>query len=304
MKTIDQAQKLRELVMERKSQEEKPSSCQIITVTSGKGGVGKTNLAANLAISFATMGKRVLVLDADLGLSNLNIILGIVPAPKYNIYHLIAGEKSIADVMVNGPCGIKLISGALGITKLTNLSHKNKQNLINSFTELDGLIDIIIIDTSAGLSAPVLLFILAADQVVLITTPEPTAIIDAYGIMKAVAFKSIDVDIKLVINRITNITEGKKSADRMVEIVSQFLGMHIETIGYIFEDSCVSKSVMTQLPFFLAYPKSKATECIYHIRNRLANIPEPGEYEGGVPKFFKRLFGIAEEEKRDFGLLV
>lgn len=287
----DQAEKLRQMVRQRQKEKlaiPSVSPCKVITVTSGKGGVGKTNLAANLAISFSAMGKRVLLMDADLGLSNINVIIGLIPPPKYNLYHVILGEKKITDVIADGPCGVRVITGAVGINELANLSMRRRKDFINSFQELFDRFDIIIIDTSAGISANVIAFVLAANEVILITTPEPTAITDAYGVIKAVSSQNKDLNFKLVINRVLNVLEGKKVADRIIGIAGQFLNMQVESIGYILDDPFVSKSVMQQKPFFITYPKSKATDCIYHIRNKLIQIPEEDFISSGIVGFFKR----------------
>ncbi|MEW6097336.1 MAG: MinD/ParA family protein [bacterium] len=293
---IDQAETLRQMIKQRQIEEGFIlPTCKIITITSGKGGVGKTNLTANLAISFALMEKRVLILDADLGLSNINIVIGLVPPPKYNLFHVITGQKNIAEILADGPCGVKVITGAVGVTRLSNISSRKRKQFIEELSSLFDSFDLIIIDTSSGISANVLSFILAANEVILVTTPEPTAITDAYGIIKAVASKKNDINIKLVINRINNIMEGKKVADRIVNIAGQFLNVQVENIGYLLDDPLVARAVKDQEPFFLAYPKSKATDCIYHIRNKLANIPDKSVECRGVTGFFKRLLAVGEE---------
>jgi flagellar biosynthesis protein FlhG len=269
----DQAERLRELVKQKQRLEGKAKdTCKVITITSGKGGVGKTNLATNLAISFSILGKRVLVMDADLGLSNVNVILGLIPPPKYNLSHVISGEKTITDVIAPGPSGIKVITGAVGVSKVANMGVRKRKEFIESLSSLFELFDLIFIDTSAGLSENVLSFILAADEVILITTPEPTAITDAYGMIKAMAARNKDIKVRLVINRVQNIMEGKKVSDRIADIAGQFLGLRVERLGYIMEDIVVKKAVSSQKPFFIAYPNSKATSCVAHIRNKLVNI--------------------------------
>lgn len=284
----DQAEKLRELVRQKQQIAVHDAvKCKIITVTSGKGGVGKTNLASNLAISFSMMGQRVLIMDADLGLSNVNIIMGIIPPPKYNLSHVISGEKNLLEVIAHGPCGIKVITGAVGVPKMANMGTKKRKEFIESFDSLLSLFDLIFIDTSAGLSENVLAFIDAADEVILVTTPEPTSITDAYGMIKAMSAKNENVKVGLVVNRIQNIIEGKKVSDKIVNIAEQFLGLKIERLGYIMEDALVRKSVHEQSPFLIAYPDSKAASCISHIRNKLAEIPEENHKEKG---FFSRLF--------------
>ncbi len=286
----DQAERLRELVRQKQQVvTEDNSKCKIITVTSGKGGVGKTNIASNLAISFSMLGQRVLIMDADLGLSNVNIITGLIPPPKYNLSHVISGEKDILEVIAHGPCGIKVITGAVGVTKVANMGTKKRTDFIESLDSLLPLFDLIFIDTSAGLSENVLSFVLSADEVILVTTPEPTAITDAYGMIKAIAAKNEAIKVGLVVNRIQNIIEGKKVSDKIVNIAEQFLGLKIERLGYIMEDALVRKAVSEQAPFFVTYPNCKAASCISHIRNKLAEIPEEN-YSDNEKGFFSRLF--------------
>lgn len=284
----DQAEKLRELVRQKQQiAAQDDSKCKIITVTSGKGGVGKTNLSSNLAISFSMMGQRVLLMDADLGLSNVNIIMGIIPPPKYNLSHVISGEKDLLEVITHDSCGVKVITGAVGVPKMANMGTKKRNEFIESFDSLLSLFDLIFIDTSAGLSENVLAFIDAADEVILVTTPEPTSITDAYGMIKAMSAKNGNVKVGLVVNRIQNIIEGKKVSDKIVNIAEQFLGLKIERLGYIMEDALVRKSVHEQSPFLITYPDSKAASCISHIRNKLADMEEENHKEKG---FFGRMF--------------
>ncbi|MDI6785748.1 MAG: MinD/ParA family protein [bacterium] len=281
---LDQAEKLRKIAKENNKNN---GLTRVITVTSGKGGVGKTNLSVNLAISYAKMGKRVVVFDADLGLSNVNVALGLIPGPKYNLYHVLKGQKNILDVATDAPGGIKIISGAIGIVELSNLSEEQRKNFVEGIGKLSEIAEIIIIDTGAGLSANVLSFILAADEVVLITTPEPTAIADAYGMMKAIYKEDDEKNVKLVINRVDSIMEGKKIVDHFTNIVGQFLNMKVESLGYILEDAIVGKAIRQRRPFALNYPNSKATNCVHHIRNKLENVSEEPK---GITNFIKSFF--------------
>ncbi|HAW50432.1 TPA: ATP-binding protein [bacterium] len=286
---MDQAERLRELAKEKKK-----NSVEIIAVTSGKGGVGKTSISVNLGIAFAISGRKVLIVDADLGLSNVNIIAGVVPPPRYNLFHFIKGEKEIKDIIAEGPCGIKLITGAIGISTLANLSPKKRIEFIEGLSSLNSICDMIFIDTSAGLSGKVMSFILSSDKVLLITTPEPTAIADAYGIIKAVSFKTKDLDIRLIVNKVKNAEEGERVANRIIEIAGQFLGMRVGKLGVILDDHVVCDSVHQQTPFFLSHPKSKASQCIYNLRNVLADIPTSDNNEG-IGGFLKRLFRTERE---------
>lgn len=281
-------------VMEiNESQTEGPRT---IAITSGKGGVGKTNLAVNLAIGFARLGKRVLLLDADLGIANVTVVLGMIPPPRYNLYHFVTGDKSLKEIVVESPYGIKILPGTIGVSKMANLSHKQRKVLIESLYELNSLVDLIIIDTAAGLSANTLSFALSADEVIIITTTEPTAIAAAYGVIKIISNQNIEGSIKLVINRALNILEGKRVADRIVNIAGQFLSARVERLGYIMEDSLVGQAVQQQKPFVVSYPHSKAAECLCHLRNRLAKIPET--QPRGIAALIKGLFlgGDFEEE--------
>ncbi|MDI6791655.1 MAG: MinD/ParA family protein [bacterium] len=295
----DQAQGLRELAREKNvgndgngSGEKPNSSCRILTVTSGKGGVGKTNIAANLAIAFAQAGRQTLIMDADLGLANVNVILGLIPPPKYNLSHVVGGKKKIQEIITNGPAGIRLIAGATGVTEVANLSQDERDEFVLGLSSLADSIDYLIFDTGAGLSPNVLSFVLAADEIILVTTPEPTAIADAYGMVKAVCHHNIEANIKLVVNRVSSVIEGKKVADRIVNIAGQFLNIRVEVLGYILEDNLVIKSVRQQKPFFLAYPRSKAAYGVAHIMAKLIQSPETEPGNGnGLHGFFKRLLG-------------
>ncbi len=176
----------------------KGSVVRVISVTSGKGGVGKTCCVVNLAISLAREGKRVLVFDADLGLCNLDVMLGL--SPKYNINHVLRGEKQIEDVIVKGPEGIMVIPAASGISELTNLNAEQRLALTSSMEMLDKDVDIMIIDTGAGISNNVMFFNTAAQEIIVVVTPEPTSLTDAYALMKVLMKKHGEKSFKLLVN--------------------------------------------------------------------------------------------------------
>ncbi|MBN1799293.1 MAG: MinD/ParA family protein [Spirochaetales bacterium] len=282
----DQAEKLRELMQKRK--EDTGANTRIITVSSGKGGVGKTNIAINLALSYAELGKKVTVMDADLGLANVNVVLGVIP--KYNLYHVIRQQKKMKDIIMDTGYGIKIVAGASGFSKIANLSEEERKIFIQELDELANA-DIIIIDTGAGVSNNVISFIAAADDVIIVTTPEPTAITDAYGIIKIIAteIENLDLGLKLVVNRVSTVSEGKKVAQRVISIASNFLNIKVDYLGFVYNDKLVHNAVIKQKPFFAIDPHSKASICIKHIISRLENI----EYrEGsGISRFLKKLFG-------------
>lgn len=271
----DQAQGLRELV--KKSKEfgtvaHPARLARIISVASGKGGVGKTNLVVNLGIALAKRGSRVLIIDADLGLANVDIVLGLTS--RYNLYHVIKGEKKIHEIIVDGPEGIKVVAGGAGIQELANLSSSQRVQFIASLSELDSYADIILIDTSAGISQNVLGFVLASDETIIVTTPEPTAIRDAYGIIKAIALGNKDAKIRLVVNMASSPEEAEDVASRIETVARQFLDISVDKLGFILRDHLVSEAVIRQKPFMVIYPNSKAARCVESVADRLLGFEE------------------------------
>ncbi|MFP4010147.1 MAG: MinD/ParA family protein [Spirochaetaceae bacterium] len=285
----DQAETLREMMKNRNGDSQ--SKTRIITIASGKGGVGKTNIATNLAIGYAQLGKKVVLMDADLGLANVNVVLGIIP--KYNLYHVIRKQKSMSEVIMDTNYGIRIVAGASGFAKIANLGEEERRNFVDELAHLENA-DVIIIDTSAGVSNNVLSFVAAADEAIIVTTPEPTAITDAYGIIKIVATEidNLNLDLKLIVNRVKSVTEGKKVAERVINIAGQFLNLKVDYLGYVYEDPSVHQAVLKQKPFAASDPDGKAAICVKHIVSRLENV----EYrEGnGLGHFLKKLFGRSE----------
>lgn len=285
----DQAEQLRQIMRNRNGNgAEQSGRTRIIAISSGKGGVGKTNLSINIALAYASLGKKVIVLDADLGLANVNVILGIIP--KYNLYHLIRKQKSIREIILDTGYGIQIVAGASGFSKIANLSHEERETFIEELSELSTA-DVIIVDTSAGVSNNVLDFVAAADDAIIVTTPEPTAITDAYGIVKIIATEIdyLNIGLKLVVNRVKSVTQGKKVAERVISIAGQFLNVKIDYLGYVYEDSTVGQAVLKQKPFFVVDPKCKASICVKHIVSRLEKV----DYRegGGISRFLKKLVG-------------
>jgi flagellar biosynthesis protein FlhG len=310
----DQAEKLRELVggnaawspkepgaagaMDAARKVERPAKApegsvghkatRIIAVSSGKGGVGKTNIAINLALAYAQTGKKVIVMDADLGLANVNVVLGVIP--RYNLYHLIRKQKSLSEILVDTSYGIKIIAGASGFSKIANLTEEERGEFISELAALSNA-DILIIDCAAGVSNNVISFIAAADDALIVTTPEPTAITDAYGIIKIIAteIENLDLGLKLIVNRVKSVVEGKRVAERVINIAGQFLNLKVDYLGFIFDDPVVHTAVVRQKPFLILEPKSRASLCIRHLLGRL----EDYDYRDGkgIPTFLKKLFG-------------
>ncbi|MDR0313387.1 MAG: MinD/ParA family protein [Treponema sp.] len=294
----DQAEKLREIMRHEKQadhskknaspEKRERSGSRIIAVASGKGGVGKTNVSVNMALAYARLGKKVVVMDADLGLANVNVMLRM--NPRYNLYHVIRRQKTMKEIMAETDYGIYIVAGGSGFSKIANPTEEERQYFIDELETLS-IADIIIIDTSAGVSSNVLDFIAAADDAVIITTPEPTAITDAYGIIKIIAteYDDLDLGLKLVVNRVKSAGEAKKVADRMTTIAGQFLNLKVDYLGFIYDDPTVSQAVLKQKPFMSIDPKCKASLCVQHIVGKL----EKSELRqaGGFGSMFKRLFG-------------
>ena len=287
MTVADQAEKLRE-IMKSRTAVQTHRNTRVIAISSGKGGVGKTNIAINMAIAYAQLGKKVIVMDADLGLANVHVVLGVIP--QYTLYNLIRKQKSLREIILDTEYGIQIVAGAAGFAKIANLSEAERRVFVDHLLELSDA-DLILVDTAAGVSDNVLSFVAAADDAIIVTTPEPTAITDAYGIIKIIAteLESVDMGLKLVVNRVKSVTEGKKVANRVVSIVGQFLNLKLDYLGYVYDDAAVQTAVLKQRPFIVRDPRSKAAICIRHMVNRLENI----EFrEGsGVGAFIRKLFG-------------
>ncbi len=289
----DQAQQLRELMRSKvaPTNGDGRKKTRIITVASGKGGVGKTNVSVNMALAYARLGKKVIVMDADLGLANVNVMLNMIP--KFNLYHVIRKQKTMKEIILDTEYGIQIVAGASGFSKIANLSEDERQNFIDELYALSSA-DIVIIDTSAGVSNNVLAFVAAADDAVIITTPEPTAITDAYGIIKIIATEidNLNMGLKLVVNRVKSVAEAKKVADRMINIAGQFLNLKVDYLGFIYDDPVVQQAVLRQKPFLVLDPKSKAAQCVQHIVGRMERSDVRDG--GGIGNLIRRLFGREE----------
>lgn len=276
---MDQADKLRKKVEEMKST---VPTARVIAVTSGKGGVGKTSISVNLALQMRAQGKRVVIIDADFGLANVEIMLGI--RPQYNLADLVFRNKSIEDIITEGPNGIGFISGGSGVQDLVNLDKENIKKLIAKLVKLDTLYDVVIIDTGAGIADSVIQFVLSSPEVLLVVTPEPTSITDAYSLLKAVNRKK-DFDrehksIKVIANRVNNQDEGQEIFDKISIVVSKFLNIQLEYLGYIPADKRIAYAVMEQTPIVMSQPDSSPAVMVKKICDRLLDIEEKNEKTG------------------------
>ncbi|MCR5716301.1 MAG: MinD/ParA family protein [Lachnospiraceae bacterium] len=268
---MDQASQLRNII-KAQSMPQRPLA-RVITVTSGKGGVGKSNTAINLAIQFRKMNQRVIILDADFGLANIEIMFGAVP--KHNLYDLIYQGKNIKDIITWGPMDVGFISGGSGIAGMSNLSREYLVYIIQNLAELDAIADIIIIDTGAGISDAVLEFLVASGEILLVTTPEPTSITDSYSLLKELShhsrFSPEATQIKVLANKVETEEEGKNLYNRLNMVVSRYLKLPIRYLGSIPQDNKLSRAVMQQSPVSLIEPNALSSLSYERIANRLMN---------------------------------
>ena len=291
MQNFDQAQRLREAVGFKKNidRQDKPnnSSTRVICISSGKGGVGKSNFTINLAIALQSQGKKVIVIDADLGLANVEILLGIMP--KFTLLDVISKNTSIKDVITRGPMEIGIISGGSGIQSMAELSLYDMNKLLNEINALKDMADFILIDTGAGISKSVTAFIEASEELIVITTCEPPAIADAYALIKIMSSIDKQKKISLVANRAEDIKEAENVFMKLSSVSKKFLDMNIEFLGEILDDDSVTKSVKKQVPFYMNNPKSKASQGIQNISERLLDMPVS---QKGFNSFMKKLKGL------------
>jgi len=260
---------------------------RVIAVTSGKGGVGKTNLVLNLALVLAKLDYKVVVIDADLGMANIDILINAVP--RHTLADVIDSDVDIRDAVIHGPLGIKIVPGGSGLFDLANLDQTRRNLLLDRMQVLEQGGDLILLDTAAGISCSVLSFVSAADEIIIVTTPEPTAITDAYGMIKTIFRLNLKQKLYLVVNCIDHWQQGEGIFMHIREVVERYLpGMEIRYLGGVRQDPVVSKAVRQYSPFVLSHPRSAAAASVMKIGRRLmaGDVREPEEQK---PGFFRRL---------------
>ncbi|MBQ4537967.1 MAG: MinD/ParA family protein [Lachnospiraceae bacterium] len=285
---MDQAEQLR---IKKANNYTRPLA-RVITVTSGKGGVGKSNTAINLAIHFRKMGKRVIILDADFGLANIEIMFGTVP--KHNLCDLIYQGKSIKDIITWGPKEVGFISGGSGIAGMANLSRDYLTYIIQNLAQLDALADIIIVDTGAGIADAVLEFLVASGEILLVTTPEPTSITDSYSLLKALCrhprFREENSKIKMIANRVENEEEGKILYNKLNAVVTRYLKLPMTYLGSVPMDMHLARAVMQQVPVSMQNPSAKSSIAYEKIAMRLLDKEEAERQpKRGMAAFFAHM---------------
>jgi flagellar biosynthesis protein FlhG len=258
---------------------------RVIAITSGKGGVGKTNISANLAYVLSKMKKKTLIFDADMGLANIDIILGLFP--KYNMHHVLLGEKSLGEVIVSGPGGIKILPAASGIQEMAELSKGQKIALMDELNDLNEGFDFMFIDTAAGITSNVLYFNMAAKEIIVVVSPEPTSLTDAYALIKILYNGHDEKRIMLIVNMVKNSYEGREVYQKLSKATERFLDLSIEYLGYIVHDEKVTEAVKQQKMFTEIYPYSQASKCLSSIAKKMC-LEEPQGYNLGSMKFFSR----------------
>lgn len=281
----DQASALRVLASRETSKQNK---MRVIAVTSGKGGVGKTNFTVNLALALAEHGQRIMILDGDLGLANVDIAFGLTA--RYTIEHLLSGEKTIEQIILLGPRGIGIIPGGSGVQGLANLERAKLMNVLANLGRIEKMADILIIDTGAGLGDTVINFLKAADDVIMVTTPEPTALTDAYGVLKTLRKEAGEVPIHVVVNRVRSEADAQATFNRLETAVNKFLNGSLNFMGWVYDDPLVGRSVMQQEPLGISFPESSAYRCIQWIAGTFTGIYlSPPRPAGGVRGFLSKL---------------
>jgi len=298
----DQADKLREMAFKFRQQIEEEMikvtrHTRVVVVSSGKGGVGKSFLALNVSLNLCCRGYKVVLMDADLGLANIDIMLGIVP--RYNLYHVIQGQKTLEEIIIAGPEGLKIIPGGSGIKELADLTKDELKRILLESGKLDGEYDYMVIDTGAGISKGVITFLAAADDVIIITTPEPTSMADAYSVVKSLNSNTFRGKLYLVVNRVSDNAEGVMVAEKMKLVCKKFLALDIKLLGCIADEPLIAEGIKRQKALVQLFPKSLAAEGINFLTDRLLDFTLNGRPDGlkklsggGVKTFLKRIAGI------------
>jgi len=288
----DQAERLRQIVRGIKEQKDinRKRTSRVVTITSGKGGVGKTSFTVNLAICLGAMGYRVVIIDGDFGLANVDLMLGITS--KYDLSYFISSQKEFDEVAVKGPNGIRFISGGSGVRELIDFTGWKMEQLLSRLEKLDQEADIVLIDTGAGVSDNVVKMILASDETILLVTPEPTSIMDAYALVKIAVSEDPNIRMRLVVNKADNVYEAKQILDKFSNVARKFLKVEMDRLGYLCNDDHVPRSVKQQSPYVLSYPKSSIAKQIQAIADELVRQKDNEQVRtegGGLAAYIKRL---------------
>lgn len=281
----DQANQLREEVMRRIHPNASGKKTKVIAVTSGKGGVGKSNVSLNFALSLAALNKKVMIFDLDVGMANIDVLMGVTP--KETLISMLEKKLSLDAVIETGVNGLQYIAGGNGIGKILTLTGNQLNHFFQEFGSLQGKVDYIILDTGAGLSYEGIRFLQAADDVFLVINPEPPSITDAYGVLKALHKRNAQLPVKLIVNRSTNSEEAERTARNFQKASANFLNKSIDVLGWIPDDPIVRKAVIAQSPYLLEYPNSRAAKAIDDLVHTYLDFPSI--YKLGVKGFLTKM---------------
>lgn len=281
----DQATGLRKMV--------NPEPVRVIAVTGGKGGVGKTNVAVNLGIGLAELGRRVLLLDADLGLANIDVVLGV--HAKQNLSHVISGECTLEEVLVDGPKGMRVVPGASGLQKMAELSPAEHAGLIHAFSELANDVDVLLIDTAAGISDLVVSFSRAAQEQIVVVCDEPASITDAYAIIKLLNREHGVSHFHILANMVKSVQEGRDLYNKMCRVTDQYLDAMLSYMGSLPYDEQLRKAVKGQRPVVEAYPRSRVAQAFKNLAKKADNWPVPTGVSGDLQFFVERLIRFSSQ---------
>lgn len=281
----DQATGLRRMI--------NPEPVRVIAVTGGKGGVGKTNISANLGVAFAEIGRRVMLLDADLGLANLDVILGL--HAERNLSHVMSGECALEDVLVNGPKGMKIVPGASGIQQMAEMSPAENAGLIHAFSEVANDVDVLLIDTAAGISDVVISFSRAAQEQIVVVCDEPASITDAYAIIKLLNREHGITRFRILANMVKSVQEGRDLYNKMCRVTDQYLDVMLNYMGSIPYDEQLRKAVRSQKPVVEAFPRSRVAQAFKNLAKKADNWPIPSGVSGDLQFFVERLIQFSSQ---------
>ncbi len=285
---LDQAESLRRLMNKELAGEKKTGNSKIITITSGKGGVGKSNFVVNLAIMLQKRGYKVLIFDADIGMGNDDVLMGLYP--KKNIFDIIFTSDKIEDIIISGPEGVHLIPGGSGLNKIQDLTENQRNLFLQQLEQMDDY-DYILMDTGAGISKDILSFISVAQELIIVTTPEPTALTDAYSIIKASDHFKLKQEANIVVNKAFTEEEAKETFNKIFRAVTRFLNIKVNYLGCIMDDRKLVQSVRMQKPVILTYPNCEAVKGIEKICNKIVG-EENTKTNDSMKDLFRRLFKV------------
>lgn len=266
-----------------------PPRARVLAVASGKGGVGKTNMAVNLSLQLCRLGRQVILFDADLGLANADLLLGV--QPRYNLTHFFQGGRSLAEITCEGPLGLRIIPSGSGIAQLADLGPQERDRVLSHFALIEDQADYLVVDTGAGISRNVVAFAQAAEEILVVTTPEPTARLDAYGLIKVLSQNGYAGRIRLVVNMAESAAEGEEVGRLMETLAGRFLNMPVELLGVVPRDRQVQRAVRVQRPFSLEHPDSPASQAVAAMASAISRIHLAAP-AGGLMGFIERLGGL------------